>query len=56
MTARQYALGFSLDVLGSALHSLIFAPSELIFARALGRRSFHVVLEYSGRAAGTRRR
>ena len=45
MTARQYALGFSLDVLGSALHGLIFALSELVFARVLGRRSFHVVLE-----------
>ena len=45
MTARQYALGFALDVLGSALHGLIFALSELVFARVLGRRSFHVVLE-----------
>ncbi|KAL6601581.1 hypothetical protein ACP70R_044801 [Stipagrostis hirtigluma subsp. patula] len=45
VTARQYALGFVLDVLGSALHGLIFALSELVFARVLGRRSFHVVLE-----------
>ncbi|XP_039834651.1 probable purine permease 5 [Panicum virgatum] len=45
VTARQYALGFALDVLGSALHGLIFALSELVFARVLGRRSFHVVLE-----------
>ncbi|KAG2636758.1 hypothetical protein PVAP13_2NG470800 [Panicum virgatum] len=45
VTARQYALGFALDVLGSALHGLIFALLELIFARVLGRRSFHVVLE-----------
>ncbi|CAN6225425.1 unnamed protein product [Urochloa humidicola] len=45
VTAGQYALGFALDVLGSALHGLIFALSELVFARALGRRSFHVVLE-----------
>ncbi|XP_062193426.1 probable purine permease 5 [Phragmites australis] len=45
VTARQYALGFVLDVLGSALHGLIFALSELVFAKILGRRSFHVVLE-----------
>ncbi|CAN6183272.1 unnamed protein product [Urochloa humidicola] len=45
VTAGQYALGFALDVLGSALHGLIFALSELVFARTLGRRSFHVVLE-----------
>jgi drug/metabolite transporter (DMT)-like permease len=45
VTARQYALGFVLDVLGSALHGLIFALSELVFAKVLGRRSFHVVLE-----------
>ena len=38
VTARQYALG-------STLHGLIFALSELVFARVLGRRSFHVVLE-----------
>ena len=45
MTARQYALGFALDVLGSALHGLIFALSELVFAMILGRRCFHVVME-----------
>ncbi|KAK3132694.1 hypothetical protein QOZ80_6AG0526400 [Eleusine coracana subsp. coracana] len=45
VTARQYALGFVLDVLGSALHGLIFALSELVFVKVLGRRSFHVVLE-----------
>ncbi|GJN34607.1 hypothetical protein PR202_gb23285 [Eleusine coracana subsp. coracana] len=45
VTARQYALGFVLYVLGSALHGLIFALSELVFVKVLGRRSFHVVLE-----------
>uniref|UniRef100_A0A0E0B6H4 Probable purine permease n=1 Tax=Oryza glumipatula TaxID=40148 RepID=A0A0E0B6H4_9ORYZ len=45
ITGRQYALGLVWDVLGSALHGLIFALSELVFVRVLGRRSFHVVLE-----------
>nr|CAB3457848.1 unnamed protein product [Digitaria exilis] len=51
VTARQYALGFVLDVLASALHGLIFALSELVFAKVLGSKgpssssSFHVVLE-----------
>lgn len=40
-----YALGFIFDILGSALHGLIFALSELVFVKELGRRSFHVVLE-----------
>ncbi|KAL2322176.1 hypothetical protein Fmac_026555 [Flemingia macrophylla] len=42
---REYIMGFVWDVLGSALHGLIFALSELIFVRLLGRRSFIVVLE-----------
>ncbi|KAF8393033.1 hypothetical protein HHK36_021274 [Tetracentron sinense] len=42
---RQYALGFIMDIMGSALHGLIFALSELVFVKLLGRRSFHVVLE-----------
>ncbi|KAJ6846049.1 putative purine permease 5 [Iris pallida] len=41
----QYNLGFIWDILGSALHGLIFALSELVFVKILGRRSFHVVLE-----------
>ncbi|KAG0480775.1 hypothetical protein HPP92_011633 [Vanilla planifolia] len=41
----QYVLGFLLDILGSALHGLLFALSELVFVKLLGRRSFHVVLE-----------
>ncbi|ONK70445.1 uncharacterized protein A4U43_C05F33800 [Asparagus officinalis] len=41
----QYNLGFVWDILGSALHGLIFALSELVFIKILGRRSFHVVLE-----------
>ncbi|XP_020530891.1 probable purine permease 5 isoform X2 [Amborella trichopoda] len=41
----QYALGFLWDILGSALHGLIFALSELVFVKLMGRRSFHVVLE-----------
>lgn len=45
VTSAQYALGFFLDVLGSALHGLIFALSELVFLKLLGRISFHVVLE-----------
>ncbi|KDP38675.1 hypothetical protein JCGZ_04028 [Jatropha curcas] len=42
---RQYIIGFIWDILGSALHGLIFALSELIFVKLLGRMSFHVVLE-----------
>ncbi|XP_043695552.1 probable purine permease 5 isoform X1 [Telopea speciosissima] len=42
---RQYIMGFIWDILGSALHGLIFALSELVFIKLLGRRSFHVVLE-----------
>ncbi|KAG6483016.1 probable purine permease 5 isoform X1 [Zingiber officinale] len=45
VTDKQYNLAFILDILGSALHGLIFALSELVFIRLLGRRSFHVVLE-----------
>ncbi|KAI3990678.1 hypothetical protein MKX01_022978 [Papaver californicum] len=41
----QYTLGFIWDIVGSALHGLIFALSELVFVKLLGRRSFHVVLE-----------
>lgn len=45
VTDKQYILGFVWDILGSALHGLIFALSELVFIKLLGRRSFHVVLE-----------
>lgn len=45
VTGKQYTLGFIWDILGSALHGLIFALSELVFLKLLGRRSFHVVLE-----------
>lgn len=45
VTSRQYAMGFVWDIIGSALHGLIFALSELVFVKLLGRRSFHVVLE-----------
>ncbi|KAK6136425.1 hypothetical protein DH2020_029846 [Rehmannia glutinosa] len=45
VTDRQYALGFMWNILGSLLHGLIFALSELVFIKLLGRRSFHVVLE-----------
>ncbi|PON99398.1 Purine permease [Trema orientale] len=41
----QYIMGFIWDILGSALHGLIFALSELVFVKLLGRRSFHVVFE-----------
>lgn len=41
----QYIMGFVWDILGSALHGLIFALSELVFLKILGKRSFHVVLE-----------
>lgn len=42
---HQYIMGFMWDILGSALHGLIFALSELVFIKLLDRRSFHVVLE-----------
>ncbi|GER46981.1 purine permease-related family protein [Striga asiatica] len=45
VTQAQYAMGFVWNVAGSALHGLIFALSELVFVKLLGRRSFHVVLE-----------
>lgn len=45
ITDSQYIMGFVWDILGSALHGLIFALSELVFVKLLGRRSFHVVLE-----------
>lgn len=45
ITKRQYILGFVWDILGSALHGLIFALSEKVFVKLLGRLSFHVVLE-----------
>lgn len=45
ITDKQYALGYLWNVLGSMLHGLIFALSELVFVKLLGRRSFHVVLE-----------
>ncbi|MCO5552720.1 hypothetical protein L7F22_006237 [Adiantum nelumboides] len=40
-----YAVGFILDIAASALHGLIFAFSELVFIRLLGRESTHVILE-----------
>lgn len=45
VTQGQYTMGFMWDILGSALHGLIFALSELVFVKLLGRISFHVVLE-----------
>lgn len=45
VTDHQYTMGFIWDILGSALHGLIFALSELVFIKLMGRRSFHVVLE-----------
>lgn len=45
VTKGQYAVGFMLDVAGSAVHGLIFALSELVFIRFLGRESTHVILE-----------
>lgn len=45
VTDQQYIMGFVWDILGSALHGLIFALSELVFVKLLERRSFHVVLE-----------
>lgn len=45
VTNSQYIMGFIWDILGSALHGLIFALSELVFVKLLSKRSFHVVLE-----------
>lgn len=45
VTDSQYAMGFIWNILGSLLHGLIFALSELVFVELLERRSFHVVLE-----------
>lgn len=45
VTDSQYAMGFIWNILGSMVHGLIFALSELVFIKLLGRRSFHVVLE-----------
>ncbi|KAL2249568.1 UNVERIFIED_CONTAM: putative purine permease 5 [Sesamum indicum] len=45
VTESQYIMGFIWNILGSLLHGLIFALSELVFIKFLGRRSFHVVLE-----------
>ncbi|XP_019415709.1 PREDICTED: probable purine permease 5 isoform X1 [Lupinus angustifolius] len=45
ITDSQYIMGYVWDILGSALHGLIFALSELVFVKLLGRRSFIVVLE-----------
>ncbi|XP_038890906.1 probable purine permease 5 [Benincasa hispida] len=45
ITNQQYIFGFVWDILGSALHGLMFALSELIFIKLLDRKSFHVVLE-----------
>lgn len=45
ITDSQYIIGFVCDILGSALHGLIFALSELVFVKFLDKRSFHVVLE-----------
>ena len=42
---RQYVAAFIWDILGSALHGLIFALSELMFIKILRKESFHVVLE-----------
>lgn len=45
VTKYQYAVGFILDVAASALHGLIFALSEMVFIKFLGRESTHVILE-----------
>ena len=45
ITDREYIFGFMWDILGSILHGLIFAVSELVFIKLLDRKSFHVVLE-----------
>lgn len=45
VSEHQYIMGFIWDTLGSALHGLIFALSELVFIKLLGKRSFLVVLE-----------
>ena len=48
VSRSKYALGFLFDVLGSAIHGLIFALSEVVFVKELGggSRFFHVVLEF----------
>eukprot|EP00249_Psilotum_nudum_P007536 c20637_g1_i1 orf=241-1386(-) len=45
VSKKDYVVGFILDIGGSALHGLIFALSELIFIKFLGRDSIHLVLE-----------
>eukprot|EP00250_Pteridium_aquilinum_P009572 c18762_g1_i1 orf=313-1461(+) len=45
VTNMQYAVGFILDIAGSAVHGLIFTLSELVFIKYLGRESIHVILE-----------
>ncbi|XP_010526296.1 PREDICTED: probable purine permease 5 [Tarenaya hassleriana] len=45
VSTHQYMAGFFWDIMGSALHGLIFALSELVFVKLLGRRFFHVALE-----------
>ncbi|KAM7472927.1 hypothetical protein LguiA_011110 [Lonicera macranthoides] len=45
ITHKQYIIGFICDILGSMLHGLIFALSELVFVKLLEGRPFHVVLE-----------
>ncbi|KVH88861.1 probable purine permease 5 [Cynara cardunculus var. scolymus] len=45
ITDAQYTIGFIWDIVGSALHGLIFALSELVFIKLLEGKSFHVVLE-----------
>ncbi|GAB2280800.1 Probable purine permease 5 [Dionaea muscipula] len=45
VSQSQYIMGFVWDILGSALHGLIFALSELVFVKLLGRISLHVILE-----------
>ena len=41
----EYIMGYIWDILACALDGLIFALSELVFVKLLGRRSFIVVLE-----------
>ncbi|KAH7297040.1 hypothetical protein KP509_26G050500 [Ceratopteris richardii] len=45
VSEKQYVVGFVLDLGGSALHGLIFALSEMVFIKLLGRESTHVILE-----------
>ncbi|KAE9608312.1 hypothetical protein Lal_00025817 [Lupinus albus] len=45
ISQKEHILGIIWDVLGSALHGLLFALSELVFVKLVGRRSFIVVLE-----------